>query len=114
MGCVELGGTVNNERRLGRAGLAVVSGLPLPLCFPPYGWWPLLLLVYPLVLIAVEGVRLRPAFYLRMLHGVIGYGLSLYWLLRIFGVVSIALYVFMWRVTRCGFFLSYAERRAER
>ena len=92
MGCVELEGAVNKERLLVRAGLAVVSGLLLPLCFPPYGYWPLLLVVHPLLLIAVDGLRLRPAFYLGMLHGLIGYGLSLYWLFRIFGVVSIALY----------------------
>ncbi|NLX25733.1 MAG: hypothetical protein GXY61_07210 [Lentisphaerae bacterium] len=30
-----------------RIALAVLSGALLPLCFPAFGWWPVILLVFP-------------------------------------------------------------------
>jgi apolipoprotein N-acyltransferase len=78
-----------------RAALAVASGLMVPLCFPPFGWWPILLLVLPPLLIATTHTTPRRAFYLGLLQGIIGYGGSLYWLYNIFAYAAIPLFVIM-------------------
>ena len=73
-------------------GLVAASGILVPLCFPPYGLWPLMLLAIPLLFLATTGTTTRRAFYLGMLHGLLAYGLSLYWLNRIFGPAAISLH----------------------
>jgi len=53
--------------------LVVLSAAVLPLCFPPFGWWLLVLLVFPPLLLATTNTTPRRAFYLGMIHGIIGY-----------------------------------------
>ena len=71
--------------------LVLLSGVILPLCYPPFGWGPVVLLVFPLLLLATTKTTPRRAFYLGMLQGLVGYGGSLVWLFNIFGVSAIAL-----------------------
>ena len=78
-----------------RLALVVVSGILVPLCFPPYGLWPLLLLSLPPLLFATRDTTPRRTFYLGMLQGMIGYGVSLYWLFNIFSATAISLYAIM-------------------
>jgi apolipoprotein N-acyltransferase len=75
--------------------LVILSATLLPLCFPPFGWWPLVLLIFPLLLFATTNTTPRRAFYLGMLHGLIGYGASLYWLYHIFAVAAFPLYAIL-------------------
>ncbi len=75
--------------------LVVISGGLLPLCFPPYGYWPLVLVVFPLLLLATTNTTARRAFYLGMLQGAIGYGLTLHWFLKIFGAGAVPLFAMM-------------------
>lgn len=67
----------------------MVSGGLIPLGFSPFGWWPLLIVSFFALLVAVMGAGLRRSFYLGMLHGVVGYGLSLYWFYNLFGVGAV-------------------------
>lgn len=73
----------------------LLSAAILPLCFPPFGWWPLVFLAFPLLFLATTGTSPRRAFYLGMLHGMIAYGLTLYWLFYIFASVSIVLFAIL-------------------
>jgi apolipoprotein N-acyltransferase len=67
-----------------RITLVVVSGALMPLCFPPFGWWPLLLVTFPPLFLATTNTTPRRAYYLGMLQGGIGYAGSLYWFFHIF------------------------------
>lgn len=60
--------------------LTGLSAAVIPLCFPPFGWWPLLVVSFFALFIVIRNTFPRCACYLGMLHGCIGYGLSLYWL----------------------------------
>jgi len=72
--------------------LALLSAALMPLCFPPFGWWPLVLLVFPLLLLATTNTAPRRAFYLGLLQGTVGYGATLSWLFHIFGRAAIPLF----------------------
>ena len=63
--------------RLTRQVLQVIlSGLMVPLCFPPYGWRPFALVAWlPLVHVATRTTA-RRAFYLGLLQGLLAYGTS--------------------------------------
>jgi len=78
-----------------RFGAVALSGSILPLCFPPFGYWPFLLLVFPLLLLALRNTTPRYAFYLGMLHGMIGYGVALNWFFHIFGTAAVPLFAIM-------------------
>lgn len=75
--------------------LVIPSAILVPLCFPPFGCWPLVLLIFPLLLFATTNTTPRRAFYLGILHGLIGYGSSLYWLYHIFTVAAFPLYAIL-------------------
>lgn len=75
--------------------LVLLSAALLPLCFPPFGCWPLVLLVFPLLLFATANTTPRHAFYLGMLQGSVGYGATLYWLFHVFATAAIALFAIM-------------------
>ena len=75
--------------------LVLLSAAILPLCFPPFGWWPLVLLTFPPLLLATTHTTVRRAFYLGLLQGTIGYGATLYWLFRIFGTAAIPLFAIL-------------------
>jgi len=50
------------------------------------------LLVFPSLLLATTNTTPRRAFYLGLIHGIIGYGTALYWLFNIFAAAAIALF----------------------
>ena len=76
-------------------GLVLLSASALPLCFPPFGWWPLMLAVLPLLFFATSNTTPRRAFYLGMLHGTVGYGATLYWFFHIFAAGAIPLFAIL-------------------
>ena len=86
------------EKRVGmmvRLGVALASGGLLPLCFPPAGWWPLMFVVVAALLWATRDVTPRVAFYLGVLHGMVGYVLTLTWFFHIFGAGAVALHAIL-------------------
>ena len=78
-----------------RLALVFLSAVLLPLCFPPLGWWPLVLLVFPCLFLASTNTSPGRAYHLGLLHGIIGYGITLHWFFHIFSVAAIALFVIM-------------------
>ncbi|QIF00104.1 nitrilase-related carbon-nitrogen hydrolase [Roseimicrobium sp. ORNL1] len=75
-----------------RCFLAALSGVFYALSFPPVkGSWLILPGIMGLLL-AVRGLRGRPAFYVGFLHGMVAFGLGLTWLWHLFGVSAIALW----------------------
>ncbi|MDF7798174.1 nitrilase-related carbon-nitrogen hydrolase [Pontiellaceae bacterium B1224] len=78
-----------------RLALVLLSAVLLPLCFPPFGWWPLVLLVFPCLFLATTGTTARCAYYLGLVHGIIGYGLTLRWFFNIFSEAAFLLFAIM-------------------
>ena len=76
-------------------GLVLLSAAALPLCFAPFGWWPLVLAVLLLLFLATSNTTPRRAFYLGMVHGTVGYGATLYWFFYIFAAAAIPLFAIM-------------------
>ena len=72
--------------------LAILSAALVPLCFPPFGWWPLVLLVFPLLLLAITNTTPRRAFYLGLLQGTVGFGGALCWLFHLFAQGAVPLF----------------------
>ena len=64
--------------------LAGMAGLLTTLAFPPVGWWPVILLAWPLLFVALRGAGLRHGCYLGLVHGLACYGVGLSWMLLIF------------------------------
>ncbi len=71
--------------------LVLLSAAILPLCFPPFGWWPLVLLTFLPLFLATTNTTPRRAFYLGMLQGATGYGITVYWLFYIFATAAVPL-----------------------
>ncbi len=64
--------------------LVVVSGLVGAAALLPLGWWPLLLVVWPLWLAALRGAGRRHGRYLGLVQGIVFYGVGLSWMDSIF------------------------------
>ena len=64
--------------------LAVGSGLVGAAAFLPLGWWPLILVAWPLLFVALRGAGLRHGRYLGLVQGILYYGVGLSWMDRIF------------------------------
>jgi apolipoprotein N-acyltransferase len=62
-----------------------MSGILVALSFPPVGWWPCSLIAWGLLLAVVTRTTSRRSFYLGLLQGMLAYGISLSWLVNIFG-----------------------------
>ena len=75
--------------------LVFLSAAILPFCFAPFGWWPLLLLVFVPLFLATTSTTPRRAFYFGMLQGIIGYGATLCWFFHIFAAGAISLFALM-------------------
>ena len=60
--------------------LAAGSGLLATAAFPPLGWWPLILVMWPLLYVALRGAGLRHGMYLGLVHGMAFYAVGLSWL----------------------------------
>lgn len=73
--------------------LAGVAGLLAALAFPPVGWWPVILLVWPLLFVALRGAGLRHGCYLGLVQGLACYGVGWSWMLLIFDWVAPALWL---------------------
>lgn len=78
-----------------RITFALLSAVMVPLCFPPFGFWPLTLAVFALLLLAIRGATPRQAFYLGMIHGTVGYGIALHWFVFIFSALAFPLFGIM-------------------
>ncbi len=78
-----------------RIFLATLSGVLVPLAFAPYGLWPLIGAAVALLLLAVRNSTPRQAFYLGLLQGIVGYGLTLYWFIHIFILAALPLFAIL-------------------
>lgn len=71
--------------------LAAVSGLLLTASFPPFGAWPLAwVALIPLLWAVVAAPDAKAAANLGAVAGLVFYGISLHWLVRVFGPVAAA------------------------
>ncbi len=75
--------------------LAGLSGLLAAAAFPDLGWWPLILLAPPVLMLALRGAGLRHGLYLGLLQGMVCYGTGLSWMTRIFGSGALVLWFLM-------------------
>ena len=64
--------------------LAVGSGLLGAAAFLPLGWWPLILVSWPLLFVALRGAGQRHGRYLGLVQGIVYYGVGLSWMDSIF------------------------------
>lgn len=64
--------------------LAVVSGLTAAAAFPNLGWWPLILLAWPILFVALRGAGPRHGCYLGWVQGMACYATGLSWMVLIF------------------------------
>ena len=71
---------------------AAFSGVLLSLCFPMWSMPWLMLPAITILLFAIRGTRGRAAFYLALLHGMIGYGLTMPWMVKIFSGIAFGLF----------------------
>lgn len=72
--------------------LAVLSGLVATAAFPTLGWWPMILLAWPLLFLALRGAGGRHGRHLGFLQGLVFYGLTLSWMVHIFHASAVGLW----------------------
>ena len=76
--------------------LATVVGAVLFVgSFPPCGWRLLILPALMLLFVSIEGLRLRAAFWIAFIHGMIAYGLAVSWFWNIFQATALGLYAIL-------------------
>lgn len=75
--------------------LALISGGLAVFAFPPFSWWPVAFLAWPLLFVAVKGAGGRFGFWSGLIHGLVLYGLSLSWFLTIFGFAASVLWLIL-------------------
>ena len=75
--------------------LALISAGLAVLTFPPFSFWPLALVVWALLLVAVKGSGWRIGFWVGLAHGLVLYGVSLSWFLKIFGLAADVLWLIL-------------------
>ena len=75
-----------------RCGLAVLSGAVYALAFPPLGWGWLVIPGLVGLMVALRGQQGTRARTIGFLHGMTACGLSLSWLLHVFGGVAVVLW----------------------
>ena len=75
--------------------LAAVSGLLGTAAFPPLDWWPLILVMWPLLFVALRGAGMRHGRYLGLVQGMVYFGVGLSWLDSIFQVAAVALWLIL-------------------
>lgn len=73
---------------LGRAALALVSGVLLSFAFPPIGWWPFVAALAPVVVMSVNALRARDAFWPGFFFALGFFALHLLWLPQSFAEAS--------------------------
>lgn len=75
--------------------LALVSGGLAVFAFPPFSWWPLAFVAWPLLFAAVKGSGGRLGFRLGLVQSLMLYGCTLSWFWRIFGPAAVALWLIL-------------------
>ncbi len=75
-----------------RCGLAVLSGAVYAMAYPPLGWGWLVIPGLVGLLLALRGQSGTRARAIGFLHGMTAYGLSLSWLLQVFGNMAVVLW----------------------
>ena len=75
-----------------RCGLAVLSGASYAMAYPPLGWGWLVIPGLVGLLLALRGQSGTRARAIGFLHGMVAYGLSLSWLLHVFGNLAVVLW----------------------
>ncbi|OYV06640.1 MAG: hypothetical protein CFE26_05215 [Verrucomicrobiales bacterium VVV1] len=75
--------------------LALISGGLAVFAFPPFSWWPLTFVAWPLLFSVVKGSGGRIGFWLGMTHGLALYGCTLSWFWFIFGPAVLALWLIL-------------------
>jgi len=92
--------------------LTILSGGTAMLAFPPFSYWPLALLAWPLLFLAIRGAGFRFGARLGLLHGLVLYGLTLSWFWNIFQGAAVALWLILALFTglACGL-SAWASRR---
>lgn len=78
-----------------RLGLVLLSSLLGVLTFPPFGLWPLVVVAWVPLFIALRGLKARAAFYVGLGQGVLLYGVCLSWLWGLFGPSSVVLWIIL-------------------
>jgi apolipoprotein N-acyltransferase len=73
--------------------LAVISGGLAVFAFPPFSWWPLALVAWALLFVAVRGSGGRLGFWLGLAQGLLLYSCGLSWFWLIFGPAAVALWL---------------------
>jgi len=95
--------------------LAVVSGLTAAAAFPTLACWPLILLAWPLLFLALRGAGFRHGRFLGLVHGLVIYGVGLSWMVNIFHQGALALWlilaIFSWLA---GAFIGWVSLRHAR
>ena len=74
-----------------RLGLIVLSALLAVLAFPPFGYWPCVVLAWIPLFFAIKALEARAAFYVGWGQGFLVYGVCLSWLWGLFGPPSVVL-----------------------
>lgn len=91
--------------------LTLLSALLVTLVFPPVGWWPLAPVAWIPLLLALKDTGLRASFRLGILHGLVSYGATLWWLVEIFKTLAPCLWLMLALFTGIfGVAFYYAQR----
>ena len=78
---------------LSRIALVFLSSILAALAYPPFSYWPIALIAWIPLFIAIRELSPRPAFYLGLLQGFCLYGITLSWMWNIFGATAILLWL---------------------
>ena len=75
--------------------VAATAGLVGAAAFPPLGWWPLILVMWPLLFVALRGAGLRHGVYMGLVQGMVFFGVGLSWMDSIFQVAAVVLWLIL-------------------
>jgi apolipoprotein N-acyltransferase len=75
--------------------LALISGGLAVFAFPPFSCWPVAFVAWPILFVAVKGTGGKVGFRLGLVQGVMLYGCTLSWFLKIFGPAAVALWLIL-------------------
>lgn len=76
-----------------RLAFVILSSLLATLAFPPFSFWPIALIAWIPLFIAIRGLSARPAFYIGLLQGFCLYGITLSWMWNIFSATAVILWL---------------------
>jgi len=76
-----------------RLALILLSSILATLAFPPFSYWPLALIAWIPLFIAIRHLKARPAFYIGLIQGFLLYAMTLSWLWHIFSATAVILWL---------------------